>query len=211
MASAFAASGFADNLSALRPVRITARMAHRWMASLAPNVVAFCIIIAPLCFAGDSNAAQTREKARTIVQSLLRCWQNNDYTTFASLLDKDALFAYPGGRLNKSQFLELFKNYHRENKDIRIYFWDRFFASGQKFYTAYQFAATDVKSGKRQAVGTGVAGEIKDGKVVLLKEYYDNEVALHQYDGTLPLDEGIVTPLVTPWPARVWLRPEEVN
>jgi ketosteroid isomerase-like protein len=160
---------------------------------------------------GDSNAAETREQARTIVQTLLGCWQSNDYTTFTSLLADDVLFAYPGGRLNKSQLLDLFKSYHQEKKDIRVYFWDHFFVSGTRFFTAYQFAATDVRSGKRQAVGTGVAGEIKDGKIVLLKEYYDGEVAVHQYDSTLPLDEGIVTPLVTPWPARVWLRPDLVN
>jgi ketosteroid isomerase-like protein len=190
---------------------VSARVAERPMSSFAVTVVAVCAVAALTCVSGDCNAAETREQARTIVQALLRCWQSNDYNTFASLLDKDVLFAYPGGRLNRSQLLDVFKSYHREKKDIRVYFWEQFFLSGQKFFTAYQFAATDVKSGKRQAVGTGVAGEIKDGKIVLLKEYYDGEVALHQYDGTLPLDEGIVTPFVTPWPARVWLRPDLVN
>ena len=175
------------------------------------QIAAVCVAATVACVPGESNAVETRDQARTIVQTLLRCWQSNDYRTFASLLDEGVLFAYPGGRLNKAQLLDLFKSYHQEKRDIRVYFWEQFFMSGPKFFTAYQFAATDVKSGKRQAVGTGVAGEVRNGKIVLLKEYYDGEVALHQYDGTLPLDEGIVTPLVTPWPARVWLRPDLVD
>ena len=186
-------------------------MARRSIAPRAAQIAAVCFAAGAACLPGAGNAAETHEQARTIVQTLLRCWQSNDYRTFASLLDEDVLFAYPGGRLNKSQLLDVFKSYHQEKRDIRVYFWEQFFVSGTAFFTAYQFAATDVKSGKRQAVGTGVAGEIRNGKVVLLKEYYDGEVALHQYDGTLPLDEGIVTPLVTPWPARVWLRPDLVN
>lgn len=182
-------------------------MAVRSIATLAAKTAVACALIALAWLPADGNAAETREHARTIVQAFLTCWQTNDYRTFASLLKDDVLFAYPGGRLNKSQLLGLFKSYHQEKTDIRVYFWDRFFLSGNRFYTAYQFAATDVKSAKRQAVGTGVAGEIKDGKIALLKEYYDNEVAWHQYEGTLPLDEGTVSP----WPARVWLRPDAVN
>jgi hypothetical protein len=48
-----------------------------------------------------------------------------------------------------------------------VCFWEQFFMSGPKFFTAYQFAATEVRSGKRQAIGTSVAGEIRNGKVVL--------------------------------------------
>jgi hypothetical protein len=52
-------------------------------------------------------------------------------------------------------------------RDIRVCFWEQFFMSGPKYFTAYQFAATDVKSGKRHAIGTSVAAEIRNGKVVL--------------------------------------------
>jgi ketosteroid isomerase-like protein len=182
-------------------------MAARSIVTSAAKTAALWAFIAFALLSVDGNAAEARDDARAVVQSLLTCWQSNDYATFASLLHDDVRFAYPGGRLDKSQLLALFRSYHQEKRDIRVYFWDHFFLSGERFFTAYQFAATDVKSGKRQAVGTGVAGEIKDGKIVLLKEYYDNEVAWHQYEGTLPLDEGTVMP----WPARVWLRPDTID
>jgi hypothetical protein len=86
---------------------------------------------------------------------------------FRSLLDEGVLFADPGGCLSKSQFLEFFKSCHQEKRDIRVCFWEQFFMSGPKFFTAYQFAATEVRSGKRQAIGTSVAGELRNGKVVL--------------------------------------------
>jgi ketosteroid isomerase-like protein len=182
-------------------------MAARSIVTAAAKTAALWSFIVFALFSVDCNAAEARDDARAVVQSLLTCWQSNDYATFASLLHDDVRFAYPGGRLDKSQLLALFRSYHQEKRDIRVYFWDHFFLSGERFFTAYQFAATDVKSGKRQAVGTGVAGEIKDGKIVLLKEYYDNEVAWHQYEGNLPLDEGTVMP----WPARVWLRPDTID
>ncbi|RME62886.1 MAG: hypothetical protein D6782_11345 [Alphaproteobacteria bacterium] len=117
------------------------------------------------------------------------------------------LFAYPGGRLDKAQLIALFEDYQNRKTDIRIYLWDHFFMDGERFFTAYQFAATDRKTGKRQAVGTGVSGRMKNGKIVVFKEFYDNEVAHHQYAGTLPLDEGVVMP----WPASIWLRPDTVD
>ncbi|NJO13306.1 MAG: hypothetical protein HC872_07425 [Gammaproteobacteria bacterium] len=112
-----------------------------------------------------------------------------------------------GARLNKTQLLELFLQYRQQKRDIKIYLWDQFFVVGEEFFTAYQFAATDRTLGKRQAVGTGVMGRIKDGKIVLLKEYFDNEIAQQQYAGKLPLDEGVVTP----WPSSIWLRPETID
>lgn len=151
--------------------------------------------------------AQDKAAARKIVQNFLKCWETNDAQTFAALLHDQVLFAYPGGRLNKEQLVTMFREYHEEKRDIKIYFWDQFLTEGEQFASAYQFAATDRKTGKRQAVGTGIVGKIKDGKIILFKEYYDEEVAIQQYAGKLPLDEGEVSP----WPASIWLRPETID
>lgn len=154
-----------------------------------------------------SAAGLDRQQSRMLVERFLKCWETGDQETFASLLHPEVEFAYPGDRLGKSSLLAVFEEYQRRKKDIRIYFWDEFFVDGNKFAFAYQFAATDRASGKRQAVGTGVVGRIEDGKIVLFKEYYDEQVAELQYQGKLPLDEG----QVSPWPASVWLRPETID
>ena len=168
-------------------------------------VFVFCFLLAISCNAGSAGPAHA--EAQKIVLDFLKSWENGDIKTFSSLLHDDVVFAYPGNILNKEQLLETFRQYQSEKRDIKIYLWDVFLVDGDKFATAYQFAATDRRSGKRQAVGTGVTGVIKDRTIILFKEYYDEEVAVRQHRGELPLDEGTVSP----WPASVWLRPETID
>jgi len=167
----------------------------------------FIVLLLCACASFSSFSQDSREEVKNIVHDFLNSWQRNDVETFSSLLHEDVVFAYPGDRLNKKALIEMFKTYQTGKNDIKIYLWDEFLMAGDRFATAYQFAATDRATGKRQAVGTGVTGIIENGKILLFKEYYDEEVAPRQYDEELPLDEGIVTP----WPASIWLRPETID
>ena len=167
--------------------------------------VVLSLAMTPLpCAARDGSGDAD---VRSVVERFLKSWEGGDPAVFASLLHDDVEFAYPGDRLDKEELVAMFRAYQDEKQDIRIYLWDEFFVDGDRFALAYQFAATDRQTGKRQAVGTGVVGRMQAGKIVLFKEYYDEEVATLQYAGKLPLDEG----QVTPWPASVWLRPETVD
>ena len=177
------------------------------MGKAGSNLVIALFALCLLHLSCTVEAALDREQTRTLVERFLKCWETGDQQTFAALLHADVEFAYPGDRLGKSELLAVFEDYQQRKQDIRIYFWDEFFVDGDKFAFAYQFAATDRATGKRQAVGTGVVGRVEDGKIVLFKEYYDEQVAELQYQGKLPLDEG----QVSPWPASVWLRPETID
>ena len=181
---------------------------NRLSAHLRVSIVIVAMLVSGYhALAGAEGAGLDREQTRAIVERFLKSWETNDAAAFAAALHADVEFAYPGDRLGKQELLDLFAAYQQEKQDIRIYFWDEFFVAGDRFALAYQFAATDRGSGKRQAVGTGVVGRLKDGKIILFKEYYDESVAELQYQGKLPLDEGEVAP----WPARIWLRPETID
>jgi len=52
-------------------------------------------------------------------------------------------------------------------------------------------------TGARTAVGDAIIGAVRDGRIVLWKEYLDGRIFALQRDGTLPLDEG-EEPF--PWP-----------
>lgn len=166
----------------------------------------FVVILVSISFSLHARDAG-KENVKEITHQFLMCWQNGDLNTFSSLLHKDVVFAFPGNRFSKAQLVNMFKQYQSEKREIKIYLGEPFLYDGKKFATAYQFAATDRETEKRQAVGTGVVGRIKDGKIIEFKEYYDEEVAVLQYAGKLPLDEG----QVSPWPASVWLRPETID
>ncbi|MGJ3242917.1 MAG: nuclear transport factor 2 family protein [Opitutales bacterium] len=165
------------------------------------------LLILSLGLPGTLAAAVPKAEATRIIQTFLKSWETGDAETFASLLHEDVLFAYPGGRFGKAELVETFTDYQTAKKDIKIYFWDRVISDGETHVTAYQFAATDVATDKRFAVGTGVICKIAEGRIVLFKEYFDTTVAAAQRAGELPLDEGEVTP----WPASIWLRPDTID
>jgi len=149
----------------------------------------------------------SEDRVREMVHDFLKSWESGDVAAFRAPLHEDLVFAYPGQRLGREDLVALFRSYQKEKTQIRIYLWDHFFVDGDRFFTAYQFAATDRETGRRQAVGTGVSGRVRDGRIVLFKEYFDNQVAARQYAGELPLDEGEVGP----WPASIWLRPDTID
>lgn len=145
--------------------------------------------------------------ARAVYTRFLKSWETGDEKTFAACLHPKVVFKYPGGVLNREELIATFKAYQTEKKDIKIYLADFFVSDGRRHRTAYQFAATDRATGKRFAVGTGVAGEVEDGLITVFREYWDSEVAQRQKAGELPLDEGSVLP----WPSSVWLRFDTID
>jgi ketosteroid isomerase-like protein len=157
------------------------------------------------CIAAPARAADPA--AQAVYAKFLKAWETGDAEAFASCLHPDLVFKYPGGVLKRDELVAAFKTYQTEKKDIKIYLADFFVSDGSKHFTAYQFAATDRATDKRFAVGTGVAGEIKDGLIVAFREYWDAEVAPRQKAGELPLDEGGILP----WPSSVWLRFDTID
>lgn len=148
----------------------------------------------------------SREQTETLIKDMLKTWESGDAEKFAAAFGDKTLFAYPGDRFDKPQLVEMFKDYHREKSDIKIYF-GQFLVSGDRFALTYQFAATDRQSGARQAVGSAATGRIEDGKIVLYQEYYDEHVAKRQAAKEIPLDEGYVTP----YPHSLMLDPKLIN
>jgi ketosteroid isomerase-like protein len=157
------------------------------------------------CFTAPARAADPA--AQTVYTKFLKAWESGDADAFAACLHPDLVFKYPGGVLTRDELVATFKTYQTEKKDIKIYLADFFVSDGAKHFTAYQFAATDRATEKRFAVGTGVAGEIKDGLIVAFREYWDTNVPEQQKTGYLPLDEGTVLP----WPSSVWLRFDTID
>jgi ketosteroid isomerase-like protein len=165
------------------------------------------LLLVLLTFGFGLPARAAEPAAQALYTKFLQAWQSGDADVFAACLHPDLVFKYPGGVLGKAELIQTFKTYQTEKQDIKIYFADFFVSEGARHYTAYQFAATDKATGKRFAVGTGVAGEIKDGLIVAFREYWDSEVAQRQKAGELPLDEGDVLP----WPSSVWLRFDTID
>jgi ketosteroid isomerase-like protein len=166
----------------------------------------FSLVLAFVPMQLVSAADLSRDQTVSLVTHMLKAWETNDVAAFSDAFSKGAIFAYPGDRLSKSELVDMFKEYQTQKKDIKIYV-GLFLVQGNRFSGQYQFAATDRKSGKRQAVGTAITGIVKDGKLVVYKEYWDQHILNWQEEGKIPLDEAKVYPA----PASITMGPERIN
>lgn len=151
--------------------------------------------------------AAPRDELTALVTRTLKAWEQPEAAAFLAAFADDALFAYPGGHTGKAGLGELFADLHARKTDVKIYV-GPFIVLGNEFVVRYQFACTDRKTGKRQAVGTGVRGTLRDGLIVKFKEYWDAFIPEAQMRGELPLDEGNAE---LPSPDKVMMTPARIN
>src|SRR5580658_8919944 len=136
-----------------------------------------------------AHADPSREEVVAVVSAFAKSWETGDLGQFEATLDDKLLWAHPGGTLDKAGAIAFFKKWKVEWKDTRIYP-TQFIVEGSRVLAEYQFCATNVATGKREAEGTAAIGEVKDGKLVVWKEYYDHTVGALQAEGKIPVDEG---------------------
>ncbi len=154
----------------------------RFLVSAAALVA---MMSASAALAGDA----TREQVVATVTLFAKSWETGDLAQFESTLGEHLLWAHPGGTLDRPGAIAFFKKWKTEWKDTRIYP-TQFIIEGNRVLAEYQFCATNIATGKREAEGTAAIGEVKDGKLVLWKEYYDHTVGALQAEGVIPVDEG---------------------
>jgi len=125
-------------------------------------------------------------------------WKTGNIELLDQLLHKDVVFAYPGRRLNKSQTLEDFDYFKKHFNDTEVYI-NTIIIEEDNVAVEWQFATTNIDTGKRQVVSDAIIAKLKDGKIIVWKEYLDGRVKNMQIEGELALDEG-EEPF--PWPNK---------
>lgn len=157
-----------------------------------------CLWVILLLIAGTGRGAEPVERAavRDLIERQARSWETGDEAMFTATLHADAVFAYPGKRLDVAGSLKIFREWKREFRDTKLHV-RRAMIDGAQFAIEYMFAATNVATGKRMASGTVAIGEVRDGKLWVWKEYLDGRVSRQQAAGELPVDEH-AEPF--PWP-----------
>lgn len=147
--------------------------------------------------AGAATAASpTRDQVLALITQQAGSWESGDEAAFMSSLHPDSVFAYPGKRLTRDGALAVFREWKRDFKDTRMRL-HRVVIEGTQFSVEYTFATTRRSTGHRSAAGTVAVGEVREGKLVVWKEYLDGRVSRQQAAGELPVDEA-AEPF--PWP-----------
>ena len=138
------------------------------------------------------------ELITNLVNQHAKAWETGDYELLDSILHEDLVFAYPGRRLNKQETLKDLIDYNNTFRDTKIYI-NKIIINVNDVAVEWQFASTNIKTGNRTAVSDAIIGKVKDGKIIVWKEYLDGRVSRMQIAGNLTLEEG-EEPF--PWPKR---------
>ena len=157
---------------------------------------AFYVFSAGIATAEGNTDSPERNSIEALVRDSLMSWETGNEEQFTSTAHPEFLFAFPGERTDTRGALNVFRFWQEKFKDTRVYIhW--ILIDGNRFAVEYQFATTRVATGERSAMGTVAIGKVRDGKIILLKEYTDGRGSRMQENGELPLDEG-QEPF--PWP-----------
>jgi len=149
------------------------------------------------CDWGQQSLAQpTPAEVSTLVRMHAQAWERGDTSILGQILHEDAEFAYPRRRIGRSTWAKELDAFSRTHRDTRIYL-HHILAQDSTFAVEWQFASTDASTGVRTAVSDAIIGRVRDGRIVLWKEYLDGRVPELQRDGKLSLEEG-ENPY--PWP-----------
>ncbi|HRE80873.1 MAG TPA: hypothetical protein PLN52_07480 [Opitutaceae bacterium] len=117
---------------------------------------------------------------------------------------KDYEGFYPGGRSNLMHDAYLARV--RKNTALTVdwqIFNRRYTYDGEYFAVEWFYRATNVADGFRQWEATLGIGRIKDGKMVLWTEYFDDSVGVLQQLGLMPFYDKDEAPF--PWPEKAVL------
>ena len=146
----------------------------------------------------QSSDNLNEDNVKQMVYKHARAWETGDYELFDSILHQDLIFAYPGRRMSKEETLKDFIDYKNSFNDTKIYI-NKILIDDGDIAVEWQFASTNKKTGNRTAVSDAIIGKVKDGKIIIWKEYLDGRVSRMQAAGNLSLDEG-QEPF--PWPRK---------
>ena len=144
------------------------------------------------------DKSKNGDLAKALINKQAKAWETGDYKLFESILHDELVFAYPGRRMNKNETLQDFIDYHKSFNNTKIYI-NKIIVDGNDVAIEWQFASTNKNTGNRTAVSDAIIGKVKDGKIIIWKEYLDGRVSRLQAAGNLSLEEG-KEPF--PWPKK---------
>lgn len=164
-------------------------------------ILALCsfslLALCPSLYAEPTKAKPPERSAVIeLVTRQLDAWASGDLEAFKDTLHPDVTFAWPGKRFDFDAVVEAFKDWREAFHETEVVYY-RWVIDGAHFALEYRFSSTRISNGARQSVGTVAIGEVRDGRILVLKEYLDGRVSRLQEAGELPLDEA-EPPF--PWP-----------
>ncbi len=147
------------------------------------------LILVGLSAAAPRADAASEAEVRALILKYTDSWTTGDVAAFTATIDDQFHFSNPGGTFDRKQTLEQFTASPKLYANIKFHHMN-IVIQGDRFMAEYQYCSTDRSTGKREADGTVAVGEVRNGRILSWKEYYDPSVGDLQASGKLIIDEG---------------------
>ncbi len=151
-----------------------------------PLALLFFVTFAALPAAAKSD---DETKIKSLILDFCDAWKTGSRAEFLATVGDGFHFSNPGGTFDREQTLAQLVASPKSYADIRFVNMN-IVIQGDRFVAEYQYCSTNRATGKREADGTAAVGEVKEGRIVAWKEYYDPAVGDLQAAGKLVVDEG---------------------
>jgi uncharacterized protein (TIGR02246 family) len=115
----------------------------------------------------------TLDKATEPVQRVARAWEDADLDAICADFADDGIFISPGGRwVGCAAIRESAAGFYRGARDVKVMI-TRVLVMGEQGAAEWTWSETRILSGTRHTADDGVIFELRDGKVVYWREYFD--------------------------------------
>jgi ketosteroid isomerase-like protein len=144
-----------------------------------------------------------RAQYQNLILDLAAVWANCDRALMARIFAEDVDFSYPTNRVRgRPAALADLDGFCRVATDRSIYFpADAFYIDTRSGRVAAEVQFRVTQDGAKQVVNDVWIATVKDGRIVVIKEYLDGRVKTLQAQGVLTYGED--APFLTPWPPKV--------
>jgi uncharacterized protein (TIGR02246 family) len=115
----------------------------------------------------------TLEEARQLVQRVARAWEDADLDAISADFAEDGIFISPGGRWQgPAQIRQAAEAFYREACDVKVDV-TRVLVMGDQGAAEWTWSETRKRDGSRHAADDGVIFELREGRIIYWREYFD--------------------------------------
>ncbi|KYC42711.1 DUF4440 domain-containing protein [Scytonema hofmannii PCC 7110] len=133
-----------------------------------------------LSMVGSASQNRTRQNVRTLIEQARNAWVARDPDAVAQLFTSDGELIVPGQRWQgQTKIRQEVSKFAEQFIDVSITI-RRVVVDGNQAAVEWHYEDTEKRTGKRNKADDAIVLEVKDGRIVYWREYFDNETLAKQ-------------------------------
>jgi uncharacterized protein (TIGR02246 family) len=138
-------------------------------------LVSMVLLSFVLSMVGSASQNRTRQNVRALIEQARNAWVARDPDAVAQLFTSDGELIVPGQRWQgQTKIRQEVSKFAEQFIDVSITI-RRVVVDGNQAAVEWHYEDTEKRTGKRNKADDAIVLEVKDGRIVYWREYFDNE------------------------------------